>query len=182
MDYEELAEKKYNAGLYDEAITYFSMAILIDNINEDYYIGRAETYALMQDYEKADADYNQALKIKMTDETFLAKANMNYSRKEYEKAISDCDNGLKINPENIELHTLRKKMQKELTEDTTETIKLDTKSACYFRNMTIKARKVAQKYGIAMEDVAEMLADYDFDDVCQALEEVEAEMANEESS
>ena len=88
----------------------------------------------------------------------------------------------RTNPENIELHTLRKKMQKELTEDTTETIKLDTKSACYFRNMTIKARKVAQKYGIAMEDVAEMLADYDFDDVCQALEEVEAEMANEESS
>ena len=118
------------------------MAILIDNMNEDYYIGRAETYALMQDYEKADADYNQALKIKMTDETFLAKANMNYSRKEYEKAISDCDNGLKINPENIELHSLRKKMQKELTEDTTETIKLDTKSACYFRNMTIKARRI----------------------------------------
>lgn len=158
------------------------MAILIDNMNENYYIGRAEAYALLQDYEKADADYNQALKIKMTDETFLAKANMNYSRKEYEKAISDCDNALKIYPENTELRSLRKKAQKELTKDTTETTKSDTKSACYLQNMTIKARKVAQKYGIAVEDAAEMLADYEFDDVCQALEEAEAEMANEESS
>ena len=118
----------------------------------------------------------------MTDETFLAKANMNYSRKEYEKAISDCDNGLKINPENTELLSLREKARNQLTDDATKPIKSDTKSACDLRNMTIKARKVAQKYGIAMEDAAEMLADYDFDDVCQALEEVEAEMANEESS
>lgn len=90
----DLGMKYLSEGNYQEAIAAFTAAIEIDPKNATIYLGRAEAYAALEQYEQALEDYDSVISIEdQTDEmvvlAHVSRAAMYEKLERYEEAVED---------------------------------------------------------------------------------------------
>ena len=81
-------------GKYTEAVTDYNMyeQTAEQGLNSEFYIKRAEVNVMLEEFEKALADYSIAIENHSEDVTlYLGRGNINYEIGEYEAALADYD-------------------------------------------------------------------------------------------
>jgi tetratricopeptide (TPR) repeat protein len=74
----------------------------------DFYLARGTTYIGKGDYDRAIADYNQAIRLDPNYVGAYVNRSWYYIQKgEYDKALADCNQALRLNPNNREAYYVR---------------------------------------------------------------------------
>jgi tetratricopeptide (TPR) repeat protein len=68
--------------------------------NAEFYYKRGTAFINKGDYDRAIADYDQAIRLKPTTSAYGSRALAYSSKGEYDRAIADCDQALKLDPNN----------------------------------------------------------------------------------
>ena len=110
--FEELGEKAYDLGQFDEAFKYFTKAIEIDPLNANYYHTRGASIDSLGQYSEAINDYDLAILLDQDNSDFynsrgVAKMNL----KLFSAAIKDLNKAIKLNPSNQLIAENLKKVQ-----------------------------------------------------------------------
>ena len=126
------------------------------------------------DYSEAIENYNKAIELDTNEPLYYNnRADAYYECKKYQEAVNDWNKVLELNPE-YEIDYSNFNFAKNKINN------CDKKDS----DVTIEsqARKIVEKYGILMEDAVELLNLGTYEEVCEALDEAEAEYeANEKS-
>ena len=172
-----LAQEKYYAKDYNQAITHLDKAIQLNPEDTFYFMSRGSVKDAFGKHDEAIDDYNQA--IKLDPENILAydaRAHTKNHIEDYKGAKDDYSKILKIDPNNGEAYTARGNMNLKLKnyqaayEDFTEAIRLDPKDldanlsiAEYYRDkgMLDKAGEHIQNTGLIAEDSWIVLGPFD---------------------
>ena len=210
IDYFRLASAEDEIGLYDEAIEHYTTYLEnnSDSIIKPALNNRGCIYYKQKDYENAIKDYNAA--IKQNDkiplwynnraEAYYAWAESIYkedyetAQEYYQNALNDWNEALEIDSE-YEINYLGLAWTEWLVDKSEETEKhldyfiennpdIEKLSKIYEENdfeFKLESYKIALGHGISVDDAAELLSEYSFEDVCEALEEVEAEAEAKEA-
>jgi tetratricopeptide (TPR) repeat protein len=142
----------------DRATEYFTAAIRAKP-SAAAYLGRGVIWSDQRDYDKAIADYTEAIRLDPGDEiAYTARGNAWRARKEYEKAIADYTEALRVNPRYALAFNnrgnawwARKEYEKAIA-DYTEALRLDPKDARAYGNRGISWR--------AQKEIEKAIADY----------------------
>lgn len=131
-DYIKQGEALYIQGNYEEAMTCFDKAILLNqNIDEAWY-WRGNVLVKMQRLEEAIASYEQAISIKPDrHEAWYNKANLLSRLQRYEEAILSYEQACASSPENYAVWHTRAALLGKLQ-------RYQEAIACYDRALTIK--------------------------------------------
>ncbi len=110
--FEELGEKAYDFGQFEEAIKYFTKAIEIDPLNANYYHRRGAAIDSLGQYSEAINDYDQAIYLDQDNSDFynsrgVAKTNLKF----FSGAIKDLNKAIKLDPSNQLISENLKKVQ-----------------------------------------------------------------------
>lgn len=172
-----LAQEKYYAKDYNQAITHLDKAIQLKPEDAFYFMSRGVVKDALGEHDDAIDDYNQA--IKLDPENILAydaRAHTKNHIGDYKGAKDDYSKILKIDPNNSDAYTARGKINLKLKnsqaayEDFIEVIRLDPKDlganigiAEYYRDkgMLDKAGEHIQNTGLIAEDSWIVLGPFD---------------------
>jgi tetratricopeptide (TPR) repeat protein len=151
-------------GYNFSAIAFADELIRLDKNNTTAYLTRGNVYQYgRQDYDRAAADYTEALRINPKyAEAYYNRGNAAYrnGKRDYERAIADYTEAIRLDPKYANAYNLRgqayykgKKDYNNAIADFTEAIRLNPNIAMYFFN-----RGVA--YHIGKQDYDQAIADY----------------------
>lgn len=172
-----LAQEKYYAKDYNQAITHLDKAIQLYPKDTFYFMTRGSVKDTIGKHDDAIDDYNQA--IELDPENILvydARAHAKNHIGDYKGAKDDYSKILKLDPNNCEVYTARGKINLKLknyqaaVEDFTEAIRLDPKDldanlsiAEYYRDkgMIDKAGEHIQNTGLIAENSWIVLGPFD---------------------
>ena len=97
--YYRRANRYYQKGSLDRAISAYSRALHIDPAHLSAYINRGSTYAAQGDYDRALADYSKAIELNPTDQViFFNRGNTYRKRREYDRALADYTEAIRLDP------------------------------------------------------------------------------------
>src|SRR4029078_851708 len=82
------------------AIADYDNAIRLDPNNADFYKNRGDAFLNAGKYDRAFADYSQAISTKPTALLYASRALVFSNKADYDRAIADCDQALKLDPNN----------------------------------------------------------------------------------
>ena len=99
-----------NNGNHKAAITEFNKAIKLDSKNENAYAFRGGSYGSLGDWDKAIADYTQAIALNKKDDNYVDRGIAYFMAGKYKEARPDLEEALRLNPE----HTNAKAVLAEL--------------------------------------------------------------------
>jgi lipoprotein NlpI len=152
-------------GTHDEAIGLFNTALdsgeLFDNERASVLYNRGGSWADKKDYDRAIADYTEAIRLDPQYATaFNYRGNAWYSKMDYDRAIADYTDAIRLNPQYATAFNSRgnawssKKDYDRAIADYTETIRLDPKNAQALNNRG-KAQFYQGKFSSAALDFAQ---------------------------
>ena len=93
-------EHKEN-GNHKAAITEFNKALELDSKNEDAYAFRGGSFGSLGEWDKAIADYTQAIDLNQRDENYVSRGIAYFMAGKHTEARPDFEEALRLNPENI---------------------------------------------------------------------------------
>ena len=167
INYFKFAYSADEIGDYDKALEYLNIDIESNPENNSSYNNRGLIWFKKNEYEKAIEDYNKAIELNDGKPLYYNnRANAYYECKNYQEAVNDWNKVLELNPE-YEIDYSNFNFAKNKINN------CDKKDS----DVTIEsqARKIVEKYGILMEDAVELLNLGTYEEVCEALDEAEAE-------
>lgn len=95
----DLGAKKYEEGLYEEAIEYFDQATALAPNDATAYHARALANYCLEQYETALSDFDIAIRINPEDATvYINRGDAEAALGNYEGAIADYDEAIRIDP------------------------------------------------------------------------------------
>lgn len=175
--YFKLALEKHTKGNYEDAIDYYSNAIILNPKNHELYLYRGCAYADNKKHLKAIKDFSTAIKHNPKNPNFYVKRGSSYIElKEYKKALSDYKKAIELAPKEPAVFENRANLYfliddyKNAIPDYTKAIELthknkDLEDLYYFRAATYKNLK---QYDNAISDLKKVIkinsqnADYYF--------------------
>jgi tetratricopeptide (TPR) repeat protein len=93
------AKTKYKSGDYQGAITGYTQAIQLNNLDALAFCCRGVAYYRLGDLTKAMSDYNQAIKIDPNlSIAYYRRGFLHYITKDYLRAIDDYNKSIVLNP------------------------------------------------------------------------------------
>ncbi len=103
------AQKAFNAGDFDKAITLYSKEISKKGVTYEYALSRARAYKNLGRYPEALADLQTAAGLKPEDQGIVAgeQALILFALKKHAEALAAANQALKIKPEDVALLQLK---------------------------------------------------------------------------
>ena len=175
--YFKLALENHTKGNYEDAIGYYSHAIILNPKSLEYYLYRGCAYADNNKHLKAIKDFSTAIKHNPKNPNFYVKRGSSYIElKEYKKALSDYTKAIELAPKEPAVFENRANLYflmddyKNAIPDYTKAIELthknkDLENLYYFRAAAYKSLK---QYDNAINDLKKVIkinsknADYYF--------------------
>ena len=177
VQYYMIAQEKYHAKDYNQAITHLDKAIQLNPEDTFYFMTRGGVKDALGKHDDAIDDYNQAIKVDPENiHAYNARGSTKNHIGDYKGAIDDYSKIIKLDRNNGEAYKARGNINLKLKnyqaafEDFTEAIRLDPQDldanlsiAAYYRDkgMLDKAGEHIQKTGLITEDSWIVLGPFD---------------------
>ena len=161
-NYATLAAQAAQLGNYQEAIHWYSVAIMKDSGNPNWFNNRGNAKYGWGDYKSAIADYGRAIELNpQYAATYYNRGNASYKLGDNESAIADFDKAIELNPQYADAYHNRANAKDELGDyesamaDYERAIELDPQdAAAYYNRGTAKGQSGDYKGAIADFDKA----------------------------
>ena len=177
VQYYMIAQEKYFAKDYNQAITHLDKAIQLNPEDTSYFMSRGSAKNALGKHDEAIDDYNQAIKLDPENiHAYNARGSTQHHIGDYKGAKDDYSKSIKLDHKNTEAYTARGKINLKLKnyqaafEDFTEAVRLDPQDldanlsiAEYYRDKGLldKAGEHLQKTGLMTEDSWIVLGPFD---------------------
>ena len=177
VQYYMIAQEKYYAEDYNQAITHLDKAIQLNPEDTFYFMGRGGVKDVLGKHDDAIDDYNQAIKLDPENiPAYNARGSTKNHIGDYKGAIDDYSKIIKLDHNNGEAYTARGNINLKLKnyqaafKDFTEAMRLEPQDldanlsiAAYYRDkgMLDKAGEHIQKTGLITEDSWIVLGPFD---------------------
>ena len=177
VQYYMIAQRKYFAKDYNQAITHLDKAIQLNPEDTFYFMSRGGAKDALGKHDEAIDDYNQAIKLDPENiHAYNARGSTKHHIGDYKGAKDDYSKSIKLDHNNNEAYKARGKINLKLKnyqaafEDLTEAMRLDPQDldanlsiAEYYRDkgMLDKAGEHIQKMGLITEDSWIVLGPFD---------------------
>ena len=177
VQYYMIAQEKYHAKDYNQAITHLDKAIQLNPEDTFYFMSRGNVKDILGKHDDAIDDYNQVIKLDPENiHAYNARGSTKNHIGDYKGAKDDYSKSIKLDRNNGEAYKARGNINLKLKnyqaafEDFTEAIRLDPQDldanlsiAAYYRDkgMLDKAGEHIQKTGLITEDSWIVLGPFD---------------------